>query len=257
VPTTFIIQTQLARKLPPGINFTGNMFIDVVDFLRDVTGARIDVDWPALEATGVTRETQVSANLSNVRLGEGLPLILASAGNGLLYCADHGVIWISTTSALTHGHPTPPPLTSPRQVASLLPPPPPAPPRHERIVVQRRWTIAADRGRILLWLTPADPASPYQDGTPVGTAIKADEHTVFAIAGVSLRRSGSPFRTTVFAVPIWLLAAITLIAPLMWLERMRRQRLHRRKGLCRACGYDLRATPDRCPECGTQARGVR
>ena len=50
------------------------------------------------------------------------------------------------------------------------------------------------------------------------------------------------------AVPHWFLFLATSVLPAMWI----RNRLRRPSpGICTRCGYDLRATPDRCPECGT------
>ena len=58
----------------------------------------------------------------------------------------------------------------------------------------------------------------------------------------------------VFEVPFWLLFILLGIAPTYWLlGPPRRLRRRRKLGLCKHCGYDLRATPERCPECGTPA----
>lgn len=56
-----------------------------------------------------------------------------------------------------------------------------------------------------------------------------------------------------FAFPAWLLPILFSILPARWLTALKRRRRVQRLGLCPACGYDLRASPERCPECGTRA----
>ena len=61
-----------------------------------------------------------------------------------------------------------------------------------------------------------------------------------------------------FSVPLWFLFILAARLPGIRLARIFSlyRRLRRRKrlpatGHCQKCGYDLRATPNRCPECGT------
>jgi hypothetical protein len=55
-------------------------------------------------------------------------------------------------------------------------------------------------------------------------------------------------------VPHWFLALLFAVLPAVRLRPIIRRRRQYRAGLCHHCGYDLRATPDRCPECGAQAK---
>jgi hypothetical protein len=64
-------------------------------------------------------------------------------------------------------------------------------------------------------------------------------------------------QVVIYHVPCWPIALASAVLPALWFAHRshgflkRRRRVARiQRAQCERCGYDLRATPERCPECG-------
>jgi hypothetical protein len=143
-----------------------------------------------------------------------------------------------------------------------------------------RRELAVRGGRVVLvcvtdWRHPDDPepiTCEWQFDTNMATASDSDWHYSGSLAherdrdfhfytmmgGEVLNHSvafGNGREHRLIAVPLSIVSTVTAILPVAFVYR--RFRCRRRAGLCPSCGYDLRATPERCPECGAVPDGLK
>jgi hypothetical protein len=103
-------------------------------------------------------------------------------------------------------------------------------------------------------------------GCPYGKSMDTNLTYTDTTFGFGLAHSNfsDPNAATQFAIefPIWSLASVFILLPLVWLANRCRKTLFRLvdryripAGCCRHCGYDLTGnTSGVCPECGTPVR---
>jgi hypothetical protein len=96
-PAAGPVTRTLDRSLPE-MKFTGVTFGEAIEFIRDVSGLNIHVNWKALETQNVTPDTPVNIRLRSVSLRKVLNLLLSEAAGGdtLAWQVDGGVVEITT-----------------------------------------------------------------------------------------------------------------------------------------------------------------
>jgi hypothetical protein len=93
-----------------------------------------------------------------------------------------------------------------------------------------------------------DPYVPFPGGHRIGPFAYTDQTLTYVITSQIITR----YRILEF--PHWSLLIVAAILPVLFLRRFFTERTQqlREKYACTHCGYDLRATPALCPECGHQ-----
>ncbi len=98
-PSRESVQTRSTLgRIVPSVDFANVTFQDAIVFLQDLTGANLHVNWKAIEATGVAKDTVISMKLRHVSLRRVLGLLLTEAAGGdtLTFYVDDGVIEVTT-----------------------------------------------------------------------------------------------------------------------------------------------------------------
>jgi hypothetical protein len=90
-------RARLSMNLPE-LKFTNVALSDAIDFLRDVSGANIHVNWKALEELGVGKDTPINVKLRAVSLRKILNVLVNETGvpGAITWMIDDNVIEITS-----------------------------------------------------------------------------------------------------------------------------------------------------------------
>jgi hypothetical protein len=119
-----------------------------------------------------------------------------------------------------------------------------------RAELQRRVKAAQDA--YMDWVMHSGWFGWGQDHPPVAEA------SVLGPEAQALQKELAALRAAPRGAVCLMVARISAVPPLAWFVAtcwtLNRQESRRRAGRCVKCGYDLRASPRRCPECGKEVK---
>ena len=98
---------------------------------------------------------------------------------------------------------------------------------------------------------PADVAGTLPPGADRSLVFSHSSTSGATAAAPATPRSFQVLHYSTFGVRWVLLTALASGLPVVWIVLHLRSRRARNSGVCARCSYDLRASPERCPECGT------
>jgi hypothetical protein len=104
-PTTRPVNPAVA-KTAAKIDFSDTALSSVLDFLRDVSGTNMHVNWHSLEAAGITKDTPISLKATDVSVAKSLNMVLEQINSGkskmdsVYWIVDDGVVTVATGTAI-------------------------------------------------------------------------------------------------------------------------------------------------------------
>jgi hypothetical protein len=229
------LERPLTTEIKPGT------FDDTLRAAAEQAGVDLFINWRAVERVGMTRQSRVTITVpAGKKFGDAVLAVLAHQPTkfGKLACAaDENVLTVSTadevaTDAITRVYDC-------RDLARTTA-------EHDALIAQTRAAVAPtiwrDNGGSIgsihylsgQWIVTADYFTQYDLVQHLNDIRSRRAH--LALAGRAAALSST-------AIVVALLAIL--------IRHFRALARRSRRGLCTVCGYDLRASADRCPECGT------